>query len=50
MANQEGCGSGTQFREDGLGNRLMSVPGIGPTLAAVIACEIDEIGRFPSAG
>ena len=29
--------------------QLLSVPGIGPTLAAVIGCEIDQIERFASA-
>ena len=26
-----------------------SLPGVGPTLAAVLACEIDQIARFPNA-
>ncbi len=28
---------------------LLSLPGVGPTLAAVLAAEIDQIERFPSA-
>lgn len=28
---------------------LLSLPGVGPTLGAVLAAEIDQIGRFPSA-
>ena len=28
---------------------LLSVPGIGPTLAAVLTCEIDDLARFPTA-
>ena len=38
-----------EFAGDKTGERLLSVPGIGPTLSAVIASEIDTIGRFPSA-
>ena len=38
-----------EFAEEAMHRRLKSVPGIGVTLAAVIACEIDEIARFASA-
>lgn len=29
--------------------RILSVPGIGPIIGAVILSELDGIGRFPSA-
>jgi transposase len=38
-----------EFADEAMHCRLMSVPGIGPTLAAVIACEIDSLERFSSA-
>jgi transposase len=38
-----------EFRADPAQQRLMSVPGIGQTLAAVITSEIDGIHRFPNA-
>ena len=28
--------------------QVLSVPGIGPIIAAVIMSEVDDIGRFPS--
>src|SRR6266853_1018071 len=34
---------------DPLTQRLLSLPGVGPILAAVIAAEIDDIGRFGDA-
>src|SRR6266513_1773146 len=37
------------FAQEAMHRRLKSVPGIGVTLAAVIACEIDNIARFSSA-
>lgn len=40
---------GAQFKEQANYSCLLSVPGIGPTLGAVIAAEIDRIERFPSA-
>ena len=39
----------TEFKEEASYSYLLSVPGIGPTLGAVIACEIDQIARFRSA-
>ena len=39
----------TAFGKEGVSGRLRSVPGIGPTLGAVIASEIDTIERFPRA-
>jgi transposase len=39
----------TEFATEAMHHRLMSVPGIGATLAAVIACEIDTIERFANA-
>ena len=38
-----------EFGKDAVTERLRSVPGIGPTLGAVIAAEIDTIERFPRA-
>src|SRR5438128_9174840 len=38
-----------EFRTETMHRQLLSVPGIGPTLAAVIACEVDSIERFSSA-
>jgi len=38
-----------EFGSEAMHRYLFSVPGIGPTLAAVIACEVDEIERFVSA-
>ena len=38
-----------EFAQEAMHEHLLSVPGIGPTLAAVIACEVDEIGRFANA-
>lgn len=38
-----------EFKTEATYSQLLSVPGIGPTLAAVIACEIDQIERFASA-
>lgn len=38
-----------EFKDEATYRHLLSVPGIGPTLAAVIGCEIDTIERFPSA-
>ena len=38
-----------EFKTESSYRQLLSVPGIGPTLAAVIGCEIDQIERFPSA-
>ena len=40
---------GLEFGSEAIHRQLMSVPGIGPTLAAVIACEVDSIERFSSA-
>lgn len=40
---------GAEFAQEVMHRRLKSVPGIGTTLAAVIACEIDDIARFSSA-
>src|SRR6266513_1789094 len=37
------------FAQEAMHRRLKSVPGIGVTLAAVIACEIDSIARFSNA-
>ena len=37
-----------EFKPEPAHRLLLSVPGIGPTLAAVIACEIDQVNRFPS--
>ena len=37
------------FGKDGVSERRRSVPGIGPTLGAVIASEIDTIERLPRA-
>jgi transposase len=39
----------TEFGSDAMHRHLLSVPGIGPTLAAVIASEVDAIERFRSA-
>jgi Transposase and inactivated derivatives len=38
-----------EFKSQTSYEHLLSVPGIGPTLAAVIGCEIDVIERFQSA-
>ena len=38
-----------EFGKDGMAEWLRSVPGIGPTLGAVIAAEIDTIEGFPRA-
>ena len=38
-----------EFGSETMQQHLLSVPGIGPTLAAVIACEGDAIERFPTA-
>lgn len=38
-----------EFGADPRDQHLMSVPGIGKTLAAVIASEVDEVARFPTA-
>jgi transposase len=38
-----------EFKSESSYGHLLSVPGIGPTLAAVIGCEIDQIERFASA-
>jgi transposase len=38
-----------EFGGEEMSRRLLSLPGVGPTLSAVIACELDEIKRFPSA-
>jgi transposase len=38
-----------EFKTESMHRHLLSVPGIGPTLAAVIGCEIDQIERFSSA-
>ncbi len=38
-----------EFGHEPMHARLLSVPGIGPTLAAVLAAEIDQIERFPNA-
>jgi transposase len=38
-----------EFKTEAVQQHLLSVPGIGITLAAVIGCEIDQIGRFNSA-
>jgi transposase len=38
-----------EFKTESSYRHLLSVPGIGPTLAAVIECEIDQIERFSSA-
>jgi transposase len=38
-----------EFKTESIYRHLLSVPGIGPTLAAVIGCEIDQIERFASA-
>lgn len=37
------------FGSEATHGRLMSLPGVGPTLGAVLAAEIDQIGRFPNA-
>ena len=37
-----------EFKTEAMHQHLLSVPGIGPTLAAVIGCEIDQIARFNS--
>ena len=38
-----------EFGKEGVSQRLRTVPGIGPTLAAVLAAEIDTSERFPRA-
>ena len=38
-----------EFGREAIAERLMSLPGVGPTLGAVLAAEIDQIGRFPNA-
>jgi transposase len=38
-----------EFKLDSSYERLLSLPGVGPTLGAVLAAEIDQIERFPSA-
>src|SRR6266516_5483335 len=40
---------GLEFGSEAMHRQLLSVPGIGATLAAVIACEVDSIERFSSA-
>jgi len=37
-----------EFKSEVIHRQLLSVPGIGTTLAAVIGCEIDQIERFPT--
>src|SRR5205809_753388 len=37
-----------EFKTEAVHQHLLSVPGIGITLAAVIGCEIDQIERFNS--
>ena len=39
----------SEFGAQEMHGSLLSLPGVGPTLAAVIGSEIDRIGRFPSA-
>jgi transposase len=39
----------SEFKSETTYSYLLSVPGIGPTLGAVIGCEIDQIERFKSA-
>src|SRR4029077_8504520 len=36
-----------EFKSEVIHRQLLSMPGIGTTLAAVIGCEIDQIERFP---
>ena len=38
-----------EFAPEAMHGLLLSLPGVGPTLAAVLACEIDQIERFSSA-
>lgn len=38
-----------EFKLEPSYERLLSLPGVGPTLGAVLAAEIDQIERFPSA-
>ena len=38
-----------EFGREAIHGRLLSVPGVGPTLGAVLAAEIDQIERFKSA-
>ena len=38
-----------EFGKEGVRQRLRTVPGIGPTLGAVLAAEIDTSERFPRA-
>jgi len=37
-----------EFKSEVIHRQLLSMPGIGTTLAAVIGCEIDQIERFPT--
>jgi transposase len=37
-----------EFGEEKMHRWLLSLPGVGPTLAAVITAELDDIGRFPT--
>ena len=39
-----------EFKTEAMHQHLLSVPGIGTTLAAVIGCEIDQIERFSCGG
>ncbi len=36
-----------EFGEEKMHQRLLSLPGVGPTIASVIATELDDIARFP---
>jgi transposase len=38
-----------EFKLEPSYERLLSLPGVGPTLGAVLAAEIDQVERFPSA-
>ena len=38
-----------EFGREAIHERRRSLPGVGPTLGAVPAAEIDQIGRFPNA-
>ena len=40
---------GAEFKLEPSYERLLNLPGVGPTLGAVLAAEIDQIERFPSA-
>jgi transposase len=48
MKVQERC-IAAELAQNRIHRHLLSVPGIGPTLAAVIGCEIEQIERFNSA-